>query len=387
MNKPDIELPPLPSPLGIVDPEGTEGMVQYTASDLANYAKAYAMDAIKPYQQRIAEMEAGLEAIGAGGVSGQRITGGQQRGEPVAYAVFAENGNIRIWCADPIQAEALRQEYGNRLQSLYTAPQPATPAQEPKDNDLMMSGVLRMPFEMAMASEISRLQFYQRAQQALNDLEALQSQKPKGNQMNTHDKVELPEPDSYLFQHEETGLTQYVDRQQVEWGFEKNNPRWQKISGAFTEKQVIAAIDADRKGRGHRQQPHNPPEPVASLRTRLTGAVVYPCISAEYLSEGQHDLITTTQAEAYAEAVVREAQQWHPIETVPEEGPYLVYGGQLAGEAPDLLENLDVIKVNGRVFGDTNFKKSDVVFDVSDAGYSWILILNPTHWMPLPEPP
>lgn len=32
------------------------------------------------------------------------------RGEPVAYAVFADNGNIRIWCADPIQAETLRQE-------------------------------------------------------------------------------------------------------------------------------------------------------------------------------------------------------------------------------------------------------------------------------------
>jgi hypothetical protein len=84
----------------------------------------------------------------------------------------------------------------------------------------------------------------------------------RGNQMNTHDKIELPEPDSYLFQHEETGLTQYVDRQQVEWGFEKNNPRWQKISGAFTEKQVIAAIEADRQRRG---------EPVASIYITESG--------------------------------------------------------------------------------------------------------------------
>jgi len=37
------------------------------------------------------------------------------------------------------------------------------------------------------------------------------------------------EPDAWLFQHEETGLTQCVDHQQVEWGFERNNPRWQKI--------------------------------------------------------------------------------------------------------------------------------------------------------------
>lgn len=45
-----------------------------------------------------------------------------------------------------------------------------------KPNDLMLSGVIRMPFEMAMATEISRIQFYSRAQQALNELEALQSQ-------------------------------------------------------------------------------------------------------------------------------------------------------------------------------------------------------------------
>ena len=48
----------------------------------------------------------------------------------------------------------------------------------------------------------------------------------------------LPEPDSYLFQHDETGQTMFVDSQQVEWGFEKNNPRLHKIGGAFTEKQL-----------------------------------------------------------------------------------------------------------------------------------------------------
>jgi hypothetical protein len=38
----------------------------------------------------------------------------------------------------------------------------------------------------------------------------------------------------YLFQHEETGLTTVVDVQQVEWGFEKNNPRHQKIGPVYT---------------------------------------------------------------------------------------------------------------------------------------------------------
>ena len=47
--------------------------------------------------------------------------------EPVAYAVFSDNGNIRIWCTDPIQAQSLRQEYGDQLNALYTSPQPADP--------------------------------------------------------------------------------------------------------------------------------------------------------------------------------------------------------------------------------------------------------------------
>ena len=43
----------------------------------------------------------------------------------------------------------------------------------------------------------------------------------------------VQEPFGYLFQHEETGLTTVVDVQQVEWGFEKNNPRHQKIGPVY----------------------------------------------------------------------------------------------------------------------------------------------------------
>lgn len=42
------------------------------------------------------------------------------------------------------------------------------------------------------------------------------------------------EPIGYLFQHEDTGLTQVIEVQQVELGFEKNNPRWQKISPVYS---------------------------------------------------------------------------------------------------------------------------------------------------------
>lgn len=46
MNTHDIELPPLPSPFGIVDPMGS-GEKIYTLKDMGDYARAYARDAIE----------------------------------------------------------------------------------------------------------------------------------------------------------------------------------------------------------------------------------------------------------------------------------------------------------------------------------------------------
>jgi hypothetical protein len=54
----------------------------------------------------------------------ERLRGG---GEAVAYAVFSGNGNIRIWCADPVQVETLEAEFGSSLTPLYTHPAPAVP--------------------------------------------------------------------------------------------------------------------------------------------------------------------------------------------------------------------------------------------------------------------
>ena len=42
------------------------------------------------------------------------------------------------------------------------------------------------------------------------------------------------EPVAWMFQHEETGRTMCVDTQQVEWGFEKGNPRLKKIAPLYT---------------------------------------------------------------------------------------------------------------------------------------------------------
>lgn len=41
-------------------------------------------------------------------------------------------------------------------------------------SDVMLYGILRMPYEMAMNDELSRFQFYQRAQQALDRISKLE---------------------------------------------------------------------------------------------------------------------------------------------------------------------------------------------------------------------
>lgn len=52
-----------------------------------------------------------------------------------------------------------------------------------------------------------------------------------------YEEKQQDEPVAWMFQHEETGLTEAVDVQQVEWGFEKNNPRWQKLFPLYTRPQ------------------------------------------------------------------------------------------------------------------------------------------------------
>jgi hypothetical protein len=84
----------------------------------------------------------------------------------------------------------------------------------------------------------------------------------------------VQEPIGYLFQHEETGLTQVVDVQQVEWGFEKNNPRHQKIGPVYTTPPAAPVQDNDAHYKGvvegvqklfddKRAQPAPVQEPVA----------------------------------------------------------------------------------------------------------------------------
>ncbi len=51
----------------------------------------------------------------------------------------------------------------------------------------------------------------------------------------------MREPAGWLFQHEETGNVFMVDVQQVEWGYERLNPRHQKIAPLYTASTMLAA--------------------------------------------------------------------------------------------------------------------------------------------------
>jgi len=72
--------------------------------------------------------------------------------------------------------------------------------------------------------------------------------------------------------------------------------------------------------------------------------------------------------------------KWRPIETAPEQGPYLVYGGTLHTELDFNYgpEEAGVTKVTDKDGG---------CFNVADACYYSVWVKNPTHWMPLPAAP
>jgi len=56
---------------------------------------------------------------------------------------------------------------------------------------------------------------------------------------------EQGEPRAWLFQHDETGRTMCIDVQQVEYGFEANNPRLQKIAPLYTHPKQLERLTAE----------------------------------------------------------------------------------------------------------------------------------------------
>ena len=45
-----------------------------------------------------------------------------------------------------------------------------------------------------------------------------------------------------MFQNKETGVTQFVDQQQIEWGFENNNPRLDKCFDVYDQKELLTKL-------------------------------------------------------------------------------------------------------------------------------------------------
>ena len=82
---------------------------------------------------RIAELEAQLEAVGAGGVGPLRKRClhqiSESQAQPVAWAIFAENGHCRMWTQNKGHADAGAEATGLPLTALYAAPQPVAQAQ------------------------------------------------------------------------------------------------------------------------------------------------------------------------------------------------------------------------------------------------------------------
>ena len=46
-----------------------------------------------------------------------------------------------------------------------------------------------------------------------------------------------------MYQNEETGTKQFIDQQQINWGFEKNNPRHIKCEVVFDQEDLIKERD------------------------------------------------------------------------------------------------------------------------------------------------
>lgn len=80
---------------------------------------------LRELQGRIAELEAMLDAVGAGGV-GQSIKPQIQADtSPAAWAIYSDDGTaIRLWSKDKATAQEAADKHGRPLVPLYTAPQP-----------------------------------------------------------------------------------------------------------------------------------------------------------------------------------------------------------------------------------------------------------------------
>lgn len=118
------------------------------------------------------------------------------------------------------------------------------------------------------------------------------------------------------------------------------------------------------------------PEPVAKVMDGYSifwagSGPIFPLVDRNKVKVGSL-LITTTQAEAYAAAKVREAQRWQPIETAPKDGTPVL-----------LFARLESAEASTRVVG--SFILGEWLAQ-SYVGQNKAVLV-PSHWMPLPPFP
>jgi hypothetical protein len=46
-----------------------------------------------------------------------------------------------------------------------------------------------------------------------------------------------------MYQNEDTGMTMFVDQQQIDWGFDKANPRLYKMYDVYDQKELVKECD------------------------------------------------------------------------------------------------------------------------------------------------
>jgi hypothetical protein len=76
--------------------------------------------------------------------------------------------------------------------------------------------------------------------------------------------------------------------------------------------------------------------------------------------------------------------QWQPIETAPKDRPILVSGGKVNNELGGCWKNDGWVKV---YWDNEDWQEPEKRWQVCDTCYYGVWVENPTHWMPLPEPP
>jgi hypothetical protein len=157
----------------------------------------------------------------------------KQEQKPEAWAVywghkFAQKHSVYFLQETANMAASEIKSFQTEVRPLYKSPQPAPVQQEQGEP---VAGQCRFPNVAWSQCDPAHVRM------VLDNPQEWKGYEVRYLYTTPQPKQEQGTPVAWMFQHEDTGLTDCVDAQQVEWGFEKNNPRWQKIGPLYTTPQ------------------------------------------------------------------------------------------------------------------------------------------------------